>query len=61
MIIYRCTECGDDIPGHADGTPKRIRWQAITCTTVELHFCTVGCLTDWAADSGYRDDAEAGQ
>lgn len=58
MILYRCTECGEDIPGEADGTPARIRWQATTLVNKSSHFCSLQCATDWADSNGYADRAE---
>jgi hypothetical protein len=54
MILYRCTECGDDI-GHAFRLTACIETSS-TEHHSDVEFCSIGCLTDWAAECGYRDD-----
>lgn len=50
---YLCDKCGCDIG-------KRICLTAHLASGDDLQFCSIGCLTDWAADSGYRDDDDHG-
>ena len=49
MILYSCDECGLPFTG-----PKRITLTRYSGE--DVHFDYIGCLTDWAAANGYRDD-----
>lgn len=54
MKIYRCGECSEDCR-----SSFRIAVHVQTTSTEHAErndFCSIGCLTDWAAEYGYRDD-----